>query len=111
MPHSGAEARGRTPKGRESRFGPHPSQASDARSTKDVHQDAFSLIVGVMRHGDGVTADLLRDLGQEAIAHLPRSLFDSETLTPGIGRYVACGESMRQAPLDGQSLDERSVLI
>jgi len=53
----------------------------------------------VVGDGDGVAADLLSDLGQKAIAHLPRRLFDGEPLTFGVSRYVARLDGAGQAPL------------
>jgi len=76
-----------------------------------MHQHTFGLIVGVMRDGDGIAANPLRDLGQKAIAHLARGFFDGKLFTPGVGRHITRLDRAGQPPFASQLRHERCIFI
>jgi len=53
------------------------------RTSKDMVQHGFDLIVGMMRYRNGRGMDLPGDIDKRFVPTLPGGLFDADTLFPG----------------------------
>ncbi len=73
----------------------HANHAGEAPSTQQVEQQRLHLIVSMMSHSDGLA---MGKLSQEAIASLPRCLFQRAMLLACQRRDIYLSNSHGQSP-------------
>ena len=87
----------------------HPAQPGRAAAAQEVHQHGLGLIVGVVTHRKRGRAAGLGDLGQEAIAGLPRSLFERKAGLTRQRGHIGPADGAGQPPAVGQLRHERGI--
>ena len=69
----------------------HASEASEAGAAKEVQDEGFSVVVGVVRHGNGVEATLDGDACEPSVPQFACRHLDADAMLCGVGRCVEVG--------------------
>ena len=72
-------------------FGGHAAEASEAGAAKEVQDEGFSVVIGVVRHGNGVEAMLDGNAREPTVAQFACSHLDADAMLCGVGRCVEIG--------------------
>ena len=84
---------------RQPHFGQHAAQAGQAAAAQKMHEHRLGLVVGVMRHGNGLAVLSERHFEQETVSHLSRRFFQGELVMTGKLRDITRCDRVRQIPL------------
>ena len=60
--------------------GPHAGNAAEARAPQKVEEEGLGVVVGVVRHGDGLVAVLAAELPEPAVPQAPGGHLYGDTL-------------------------------